>query len=265
MSASSADSVAHQYWVDPTESLEVGLQVTLDGEEAHHAARVSRLRVGERIRLSDGRGTAALAEATEVSAERVSLRVAEVEYFPPSTPALWLAQALAKSGRDEAAIEAATEVGVAGIIPLSTERAIVKWEGMKAVSARKRWQRITSEAAKQSMQPWCPDVSELTSVAELAAMSDYYTVIVLDPRATKTLAEALEGSDPQRPIVIAVGPEGGFTEAELGLFGTPNSCAVRLGPGILRASTAGPVALALAHEHLGHWNSGGKDRAWFVD
>lgn len=245
--------MAHLYLTPAGTRLIAGETVVLTGDEARHAAKVARLRVGERVLLGDGAGTQAVAEAISVSPADVSLVVVSVQHHSESAPPLWLIQSLAKSGRDEQAIEQATEVGVSAIIPLQASRSVVSWEGEKKTSCVTRWQRIVSEATKQAIQPYCPLVREPHTIDEVCNLSRSIRVLALDHRAENSLFDLdLDPSD-LSPIAVVVGPEGGLSEQELDALVSAGASRVKMGPGVMRTSTAGPVALALLHQKLGHW------------
>ncbi len=244
--------MAHLYLVDH-QRLITGETVHLAGDEARHAAKSARLRVGERIQLGDGQGLIATAEAISVDASDVALVVIEASRVEKDEPQLWLAQSLAKQGRDEQAVEQATEVGVDRVIPLSSERTIVKWDEAKRASGVERWSRIVREAAKQSLQPYLAPVEPLHSLAELIGRSDIQ-LIALDHRATASVLDVpIEPLPGALPIVVAVGPEGGWSDAERESFDRAGIPLARLGPGVLRASSAGPIALSLLRARLRQW------------
>ena len=248
--------MAHLYWADPGSRLLPGVTVSLSGDEARHAAKVGRLRLGEKVLLGDGQGRLVSAEATTIGVDRVELVVIDALPTFETAPECWLVQSLAKSGRDEAAIEMATEVGVTGVIPLSTSRTVVQWRGEKADTARQRWQRIVREAAKQSLTPLIPEVRPILDISGLIAEAPAWRLVVLDHRAERTLDQVSWNSkEINRPIAIVVGPEGGFSDDERWALVEAGAELARLGPGVLRASTAGPVALALVHQMLGHWSA----------
>lgn len=248
--------MAHLYWADPGSRLLPGVTVSLSGDEARHAAKVGRLRLGEKVLVGDGHGRLVTAEATTIGVDRVELVVIDALRTFETAPECWLVQSLAKSGRDEAAIEMATEVGVTGVIPLSTSRTVVQWRGEKADTARQRWQRIVREAAKQSLTPLIPEVRPLLDISGLIAEAPEWRLVVLDHRAQSTLDQlSWTSAEMDRPIAIVVGPEGGFSDDERRVLIDAGAELARLGPGVLRASTAGPVALALVHQLLGHWSA----------
>jgi 16S rRNA (uracil1498-N3)-methyltransferase len=220
-------------------------RVRITGDEARHAITVARVRVGERLSVGDGAGL--IVEGTVASTEGgilvLDVQVLRREEAP--VPQLWLAQALAKGDRDELAIQAATELGVSGVIPWQAERSISRWEGPKAAKGRERWRSIVREASKQSMRAWVPDVAEVATTAHLTALPGL--VLVLEPTASTALTDVV--LDDRDRITLVVGPEGGISPSELARFATP----VRLGPEVLRTSTAGPAALAVLNARLGRW------------
>jgi 16S rRNA (uracil1498-N3)-methyltransferase len=244
------------YRVDAAARLLTGSTVHLRDDDARHAAQVARLRVGERVKVSDGRGTIATVEAIEVSATAVAAVVLATVSYPEPSPPLWLVQALAKGGRDEQAIEAAVELGVSRVIPWQAGRSVSVWRGDKATSGQARWQRIVGEATKQSMQPWWATVSPLHTTSDLASLCHTASVVVLDPEAPQLLTQVVTAMPADRPIVLVVGPEGGIGDEERDTLVAAGAVTGRLGPTVLRTSTAGPVAIALTMSVRGMWGRG---------
>lgn len=246
--------MAHFYFAQAGQRLLPGHTVSLDAEESRHACSVARLKVGERVLVGDGHGAIAQAEATSVSPERVELVVIDVELRPEPTPPLWLVQSLAKGGRDEQALEQSTEVGVQRVFALAAERCIVRWEGPKREKALARWQKIHHEASKQALQPRLAEVSYAVSLEQLLTDDPQVTWLLLDHHAPHSLSDMSVSALPtEQPIGVIVGPEGGWSERERAVCESHSVLAVRLGPGVLRSSSAGPIALALLHQQLGHW------------
>ncbi|MDQ1512478.1 MAG: rRNA (uracil1498-N3)-methyltransferase, partial [Microbacteriaceae bacterium] len=219
--------------------------------EGRHAALVARLRVGERIRVGDGRGRVADAEAVAVTKDAVELRVREVRVEPPPVPPVLLVQALAKGGRDELAVQAATELGVTAVAPWQASRSVTRWAGPKAESGAARWAGIVREASKQAMRAWIPATLPLHSTSDVAALARDRLVVVLDPDAADRLVDAV----PNRPssLALVVGPEGGIAPDELAALIAAGARTARMGPTVLRTSTAGPAALAALAVHLDLW------------
>lgn len=251
--------MAHCYYVESlggttdadSTSLPPGTEIPLLGDDARHAAVVARLRVGERILLGDGRGGLVHGEAVRVSPDGVTVRTLdEVRHEPARRPRLRLAQALAKGGRDELAIQTACELGVDDIIPWQAQRSIVKWRPDKAARQVDRWRSIVREASKQSMRSRIPSVDEPVTTAGLAALAATERVLLLDPGSPNPLTSV----DLDAPsLLLVVGPEGGISPEELARVEAAGGQSVRLGSEVLRTSTAGPAALAALAVLLGRW------------
>lgn len=225
------------------DGVSVGSLVLLDGLEGHHAATVKRTRAGEHVLLADGIGLRALAEVTEVEAGALRLSVLQVERGPDDGRHLILVQALAKGGRDEQAVEAATELGVDAVWAWQADRSIVRWRAERAAKSLAKWKGVVDAAAKQARRATAPRVEGPLSSADLAErMRAGALVLVLHEEAEEPLAGVVI---PTGEVLIVVGPEGGITPAELASFEHAGACAVRLGLNVLRTGTAGPAALAV--------------------
>lgn len=240
--------MAHFYLLETLESTSVGSTIVLDGPEGRHASTVSRVRVGESFSLGNGRGLIVSAEVLATTKDTVELRVDTVEHISPATPQTYLVQALAKTDRDERAVEAATELGIDVVIPWAADRSISKWEGPKIDKGISRWSAIVREATKQSIRPYIPRVGPHLKTPELIKELEGIHIIVLDPTGNTPVSQiALD----ERDIALVVGPEGGITEGELSRFADAGASVVTLGTNILRTSTAGPAALAIINAKLG--------------
>ena len=227
--------------------------VHLRGADARHAATVSRVRVGEQLRLGDGAGLVVLGVVTAVEPGDVALAVDRVERYERTVPGIHLVQALAKGDRDELAVQAATELGVDGVIPWASARSISRWDAAKALKNRERWQTIAREATKQSLRPWMPVVEPLATTAQLAARVAESTVLVLDPTGEHALTALTPAELGARDVLIVVGPEGGIAPEERDALLAAGARSVRLGTSVLRTSTAGPAAIAVLSATLGRW------------
>lgn len=218
--------------------------VVLDGPEGHHAATVRRTRVGEVVDLVDGRGTRCTGPVTATTKTSVTVAVSSRTTEPVPASRITLVQALAKGDRGELAVELATEVGVDEVVPWAAARCVTRWDGERGAKGLERWRATAREAAKQSRRAWFPQVCELRTTAEVAALPG--SLLVLHESASVPLSSvAVEGD-----VVLVVGPEGGITDAELDTLG---GTAVRLGPTVLRTSTAGAAAIAVLSARLGRW------------
>jgi 16S rRNA (uracil1498-N3)-methyltransferase len=226
--------------------------VELGGDEGKHAASVRRMRVGEGIQLTDGRGLRVRGQVAEVLPKSLKISVTGSANEPKDQLELVLVQALAKGDRDELAIQAATELGVSAVISWQAERSISRWDAAKAAKGQARWQVICDEAAKQSLRVWHPRVEPLVTSQELTArIGEFAQVLVLDPTAEVGIASV---SVKPGKIAIVVGPEGGIDETELAAFEKAGALRVRLGEPILRTSTAGVVAIAAIQTVSGYFN-----------
>ncbi len=183
---------------------------SLDGAEGRHAVSVARVRVGEVLRIADGRGTVVSGPVTALGKDTLELAVETVEHQDAPRPSLTLVQALAKGGRDEMAVQAATEIGVDRVVPWSAARSVSRWDGAKVEKGRTRWAAIAHEAAKQAIRPRVPVVAPLVTTGQLvSALGDGTTLVLLDPTATVRLA-TWGAPDDAEDIALVVGPEGGI-------------------------------------------------------
>ena len=229
-----------------------GSVLSIDGAEARHAVTVSRVKPGERLRIGNGAGLMLDVTVTGVDGGRLTFRVDEADVVEPGTPRILLVQALAKGDRDEMAVQAATELGIDGVIPWAASRSVTRWEGPKVAKGQARWASIVREASKQSIRAWLPEVAGLTSTRQLAALAGSTRMLLLEPTAELRLTEIGAPTD-DRDILLVVGPEGGISTAELDQLEQAGATRVRLGETVLRTSTAGPAALAILNATLGRW------------
>jgi 16S rRNA (uracil1498-N3)-methyltransferase len=229
-------------------SVEVGDSIRLDGAEGHHAADVRRLRVGEPVLVTDGRG--ARLEGAVASVERAGLmiRVDRCGLDARARPAVTVVQALPKGERGELAVELLTEVGVERIVPWQAERCVSRWTGERAERGQRKWERAAVAASKQSRRTWWPVVEPLVDtdgVVELLGAAD--SSWVLHEAADASLTELLDAAPGEAAsVLLVVGPEGGVSPSELVALQGAGATAARLGPTVLRTSTAGVVGATLA-------------------
>lgn len=237
----------------------VGQPLLLGGAEGRHAGVVQRRAVGELIDVVDGEGLRASGRISAVTADGVELLVESLVTEPVASPRIVLVQALAKGDRDELAIEAATEVGVDAVVPWQAERSVVVWRGDRAAKSRARWAASVRTATKQSRRARVPAVEEPVDTAGLRrrAAVPGTVMVVLHEEATLPLAEAVAAASAAaadvHEVLLVVGPEGGISEREVSSLTEAGAVTARLGPHVLRTSTAGPVAIALLSAGLGRW------------
>lgn len=234
------------------EQLQVGQRVRLTGAEARHAATVRRLRPGERVTLFDGAGLVAEGVIGRRGRDELEVEVrARREYAPPR-PRLLAVQALAKGDRDERAVEAMTEAGVDVVVPWAAERSVARWRVDREDKALARWRAKAREAAKQSGRAFIPEITGLAATAGVRErLARAQLGVVLDGAADTRLSTL---DVPDRGDVLAViGPEGGATPEELAAFESAGAVRARLGPTVLRSSTAGLAAASILLERFGRW------------
>ncbi|MER6140296.1 16S rRNA (uracil(1498)-N(3))-methyltransferase [Streptomyces sparsogenes] len=231
----------------------VGARLALEGPEGRHAVSVRRLRVGEPVVLTDGAGTGAFGAVAAVEGkDRLLVEVAEVRHETPPRPRITVVQALPKGDRGELAVETMTETGVDAIVPWAAARCVTQWKGERGLKALGKWRATAREAGKQSRRLIFPEVADAMTtrqVARLLAESDF--AAVLHEEGSEPLATAplpAEGS-----VVLVVGPEGGVSPEELAAFAEVGAGPYRLGPTVLRTSTAGTAAAALLLGRTGRW------------
>jgi 16S rRNA (uracil1498-N3)-methyltransferase len=230
----------------------VGDVVTVEGDEAHHAVAVRRLRVGEQVVLTDGAGIAVRGSVESTGKRVFTLRVESVSVDPPAAPEIVVVQAIPKGERGELAVEVLTEIGVARIVPWAAARSVAVWKGERATKSLAKWRATAREAAKQARRSWFPEVSDLASTADVVALvSAASLAVVLHESATSPFAGVAVPADGR--IVVVVGPEGGLTDDEVAAFVAAGAVSVRLGAEVLRTSTAGVAAVAALLSRTGRW------------
>jgi 16S rRNA (uracil1498-N3)-methyltransferase len=213
---------------------------------------VRRLAAGERADVTDGAGTVAECVVTAVRPGSVDLEVLATRTEPAAEPRIVVVQAIPKGDRGELAVEIMTEVGVDVVVAWQAERCVARWRGDRAGKALARWQATAREAAKQSRRAWIPEVTgpETTpAIARRVAAADL--AVRLDPDGSAALG--LLRLPDRGEIVLIVGPEGGVSPAEADSLAQAGAVTARLGPTVLRSSSAGAVAAAIALTGSGRW------------
>jgi len=229
-----------------------GFRVRVEGDEAHHAVAVRRLRVGEHVMLTDGAGRSVTGPVAETGKRVFDLLVEEVSDAPEPTPRITVVQAIPKGERGELAVEVLTEIGVARIVPWAASRSVAVWKGERAERSLAKWRATAREAAKQARRAWHPVVEPMRSTAEVAALVAAATsAVVLHEEATASLAAASLPEEGE--VVVVVGPEGGLSPEEVAAFAEAGAVTARLGAEVLRTSTAGLAAVAALLARTPRW------------
>jgi 16S rRNA (uracil1498-N3)-methyltransferase len=226
--------------------------IELTGPEAHHAATVRRMAVGEPLVLADGSGRIAAGVVSAVGKDRLSVAVSSVSEVPEPAVRVVVAQALPKHERSELAVELATEAGADGFIPWQAERCVARWAGPKQAKGVAKWENAARAAAKQARRPRIPPVAAPASSSEQAdAVRAADLALILHESAQTPLAGVELPAAGE--IVLIVGPEGGVSDAELALLQNAGAVPVLLGPQVLRTSTAAAVALGALGVLTSRW------------
>ncbi len=213
-----------------------------------------RLEPGERVDLTDGAGLLAECEviAARPGSGELDLAVLARRLEPAPACGVTVVQAMLKGDRGELAVELMTEVGVDTIIPWPAERCVARWRPDREDKALSRWRSSAREAAKQSRRSRFPEITEPQRTADmLARVAGAELALLLDPQAATALtAVPLPGAG---EIVVVVGPEGGVSPRESAELTAAGALQAKLGPSVLRGSTAGAVAAALVLSGCGRW------------
>jgi len=234
----------------------VGQIAVVEGDEGFHAATVRRIRPGERLVLSDGAGALARCEVREAGKRGLSAQVVERWTAPRPMPPVTVVQAIPKSERSELAIELATEAGADRFVAWQAARCVARWDGDRAAKGLRRWRAVARSAARQSRRAYIPDVGGPVSTDALGGLvaervGSGGLVLVLHESADRPLAELPVAQADS--IMVIVGPEGGVSDDEIADLTAVGAVTVRLGPTVLRTSTAAAVALGALGVLTSRW------------
>lgn len=227
----------------------------ITGEELHHLIHVLRLQIGDVVTGFDNSGGQWLGTIETLVKDYADCRIIAEEF--PAVEAktkVYLVMGLAKGEKMEWVIQKGTELGMAGLIPLRTKRAVLQLEGRKAGERVVRWQRIAAEAAKQSRRVVEPKIGEIADWPDLERVlpEGIQYLIPYEDEKTFSLKNTLHSIEAQQPIAILIGPEGGFAPEEVTwALEKLKARSVSLGPRILRTETAALAALTIVLTHYG--------------
>ena len=211
--------------------------------------------VGEQVWLVDGRGCRAAGVIASVSGKDVfDVDITAVAIEPVSRPVVTVVQALPKGDRGELAVELLTEIGVDVIVPWTAAHCVTHWRGDRAERSWRKWADSAQAAAKQSRRSWFPVVEPISSTAEvLERIAAADLALVLHESATLPIGAVTLPTDGD--VVVIVGPEGGLAPDELEAFRASGALTVRLGPTVLRTSSAGLAAVSALLASSPRWQS----------
>lgn len=240
---------SHYFILDPSSIAGDGL-VTIGGQDAKHIFKVLRLRVGDRITVSDGIGQLYEVKLGVVGDRQILGHVKEAIPFAVPEKKVTVFQGLPKGRKMDLVVEKLTELGAASIIPVEMARSVPEYGAGREAKRHERWKAIAYEASKQSRRPWLPEISELLSWDEALAALDGFDEILVpyeDCRGQR-LGDVFEGKG--KSMAAFIGPEGGFEELELTGLRDCGAKMFSLGEYILRTETAAIVATALILDRM---------------
>lgn len=226
----------------------VGEALELPENLNHYIRNVLRLQPGANVELFDGAGHRYVARIASLDPARVEV-VEELDEEAESPCRVTLYQALAKGDHFDLVVEKCTELGVAAVVPLETARTVVRISPAKRESKRERWQRIAEGAARQCGRSVVPAVEAAQSFSDALRHPTHEVEVVLHPHGEFVPLTAAVSED-AADVGIWIGPEGGFTDAEVAAL-LKRATAVSVGPRILRTETAAIVATALVQHRTG--------------
>lgn len=264
MSAISIDSFASR----PPEVREIRIHVddfdletgsaVLGGQSARHAGKVLRLQPGDPLTLFDGRGRVAAAVISHVKKDAVEVTVSRVWEASPESPLfITLAIALVRGEQMDLVVQKATELGVSRIQPVRSERSVLRLSAERAVRRLQHWRRVAGGACEQCGRNLLPEIGEVVELRQwLAALGPSPATDL------RLLADLSAGTQTRlqtpapRSVTLLVGPEGGFSEAEIALARECGFESIRFGPRVLRTATAAIAAVGILQWRFGDLGGG---------
>ncbi|MCI8453015.1 MAG: 16S rRNA (uracil(1498)-N(3))-methyltransferase [Lachnospiraceae bacterium] len=229
-------------------------EAVITGPDVNHIRNVLRMKPGERILLSDGKGTNCLCELMEVGAERVTARILPEAVTDTELPVeVTLYQGLPKGDKMDYIVQKCVELGVSRIVPTEMERCVARLDAKRAEARRKRWQAVAESAAKQSKRMRMPMLTGPVQFADAVRAAGEYDLALIPYEASESLSgaggmkrtrELIGGLKPGSRAAVLIGPEGGFSDSEIETALAGGLFPVTLGKRILRTETAGLFVLA---------------------
>ena len=237
----------HNFFVDKSRIGEHEIRI---GEaDRNHIRNVLRMKPGERITVSSGGRLSYTCRIKEYTEEAVVAEILDVrETEQELTSKIWLFQGLPKNDKMELIIQKAVELGVYAVVPMATKRAVVRLEGKKEETKRRRWQGIAESAAKQAKRMIIPEIFPVRPFKEAAALAEKLDVRLIPYELAEDMAhtrEIFSNISPGQSVGLFIGPEGGFAPEEIEEAVTRYIQPITLGRRILRTETAGIAALSV--------------------
>ncbi|MFH1061319.1 MAG: RsmE family RNA methyltransferase [Candidatus Omnitrophota bacterium] len=215
-------------------------------DEAKHAYKVLRLKKNDQVIAFDGKGNQYTGILESINPREAVIEIQNIVHLEPRLPKITLAAAIPKQSKFDAIVDKSTQLGVDIIIPLLTERTIVKPGLLNQEDKIKRWQKIAIEAAKQCGRVYVPQIAPLHKFARIAENADKFDLCLIAAldQNTVVLKDVLKNRKPKNVLVL-IGPEGDFTSEEVESARNFSAIAVSLGPNVLRCETAVTMLLSV--------------------
>lgn len=222
----------------------------IDGTNIRYLTKVLRSSIGDELILLDGLGKGYRGKIASIARDKIELQIIKAFDINTESPLdITLAQGIPKAEKMEIIIQKATELGIKRIIPLITERAIVR---TKSPARLERWAKIALSSAQQSGRSKVPVIEGITGYREFLSQGfSGLNLIFYEGKVKKGLKEYLRELERVKEITFLIGPEGGFTEEEVGMALKKGFTPLGLGPRILRTETAAITALSILQYELG--------------
>jgi len=228
--------------------------IFVDGSDVNHMKNVLRMRIGEKVTISDGNNRQYICEIGEYEEDEAILHIVEEISTDTELPSkIYLFQGLPKQDKMELIVQKCVELGVYSVIPVATKRCVVKLDDKKAKKKIERWQQIAESAAKQAGRGVIPEVQDVMSFKEALKYAKELDVVLIPYELAEGMAETkqiISGINPGQSVGIFIGPEGGFEREEVETAIAEGAKAITLGKRILRTETAGLTTLSVLMFHL---------------
>jgi 16S rRNA (uracil1498-N3)-methyltransferase len=213
---------------------------TLDRLESHHARKALRLSAGDPVELFDGQGTLAQATIERYDAARALCYITSIEHHPPITPSLTVASAVPKGSLADAMVTQLSQLGVDTYIPLQTDHSVA----MPSAAKLERFAKSTTETAKQCRRLWLMHIDEPQTPAA-AWSADAYDLMLITSPSSDPLPDLADRLRASQRVLVLVGPEGGWSPAELQAAAKSGCVSWSIAPNILRIETAATAVPAI--------------------
>ncbi|NQU38606.1 MAG: 16S rRNA (uracil(1498)-N(3))-methyltransferase [Lentisphaerae bacterium] len=221
-----------------------------DRDEGHHLHHVLRVEPDDVVTLFDGCGRQVQARVAAADAGTVRLEpISAIERLPRTTPTIALLQAVPKGTRMDTIVEKGTELGMARLVPIMTDRTITRLDGAKADKRSERWARIALSAAKQCGVCWIPEIAPVQSLADALTSRPTGDILLVgdllgEPRPMAEVVDDVMARAPSS-ISLVIGPEGDLTPAEMASVYRAGAIGISMGPFVLRTDTAALFGLSV--------------------